>query len=216
MPQVYIPEISDLWKLEQPWSFTLYDEYRNADLWKALDADNHPSLAGLRQQIAEIDAAMEVIKGRMRMQDVPKMRWVSGSTFMSAGRHEEVIVREKTFDTPADRIQYDTLHRQRYALLNNRSVPVILPSETVLRVDRIYIRKGKSEYSSLTFYVVGSPHEALKPVKTNKGFKQGRKRFWAKLEDVNNLAVKHVATMDEALTIVGLAPVGKRMVKIDE
>lgn len=215
MPQVYIPEISDLWKLEQPWSFTLYQEHRNNDLWQALDADNHPSLDGHKAQIALLEAEQDEIVGRMYMQDVTETRWMPRGSHFS-GTHEKIIVRKKDYASPQDRQRWNDLRDQIYGLINGRTVPVTLPTETVLRVDRIYIRKGNSDYSSLSFYVIGSPHPALAPVKTSKGFKQGRKRFWAKLTDVNRLSVKHVATMDEALTIVGLAPVGKRKVKIDE
>lgn len=51
---------------------------------------------------------------------------------------------------------------------------VALPVGTKLTVDRIYIRKGKSEYSSLSF-------RGLRP-DDKKTF-----RFWVKLQDVNNI-----------------------------
>jgi hypothetical protein len=40
-------------------------------------------------------------------------------------------------------------------------------------VDRIYIRKGAADYSSITFRIHGDPFD--------------KKRFWAKLADVNNI-----------------------------
>lgn len=55
---------------------------------------------------------------------------------------------------------------------------VILPKDTILTIDRIYIRKGKENFDSITFIVKSCP------VKSIKG------RFWVKLEDVNKLSYK--------------------------
>lgn len=51
---------------------------------------------------------------------------------------------------------------------------VTLPSGTVLKIDRIYIRKGLSDFSSVSFY-------ATIPKYKNSV------RFWVKLDDVNNI-----------------------------
>ena len=52
---------------------------------------------------------------------------------------------------------------------------------TVLKVDRIYIRKGSAEYSSITFFVSESPMPELSSKKGPK------RRFWVKLQDANNI-----------------------------
>lgn len=52
---------------------------------------------------------------------------------------------------------------------------ISLPKGTVLKIDRIYIRKGLSDFSSITF--------------TTK-INNKRIRFWAKLKDVNNIEFK--------------------------
>lgn len=49
-----------------------------------------------------------------------------------------------------------------------------LPPKTILKIDRIYIRKGNSDYSSITFW---AKHPAIK----------NKQRFWVKLEDANNI-----------------------------
>ena len=54
---------------------------------------------------------------------------------------------------------------------------VALPAKTVLTVNRIYIRQGAEDYSSITFW-------AKIP-----GMKK-KIRFWAKLSDVNNIHYK--------------------------
>jgi hypothetical protein len=52
----------------------------------------------------------------------------------------------------------------------------IIKKGTVLKVDRVYIRKNAAEYSSLSF----------------RSVIDGKKvRFWIKLEDVNNLYIKN-------------------------
>lgn len=59
--------------------------------------------------------------------------------------------------------------------------PVTLPKGTVITVDRIYIRQGASEYSSISFYAgIGE---------TGKGHfgKPKNPRFWATLKDCNRI-----------------------------
>ena len=53
---------------------------------------------------------------------------------------------------------------------------VIIPKDTILIVDRIYIRNGAKEYSSITFRIKDCPNK-----KVNK------KRFWAKLHDTRSI-----------------------------
>lgn len=66
----------------------------------------------------------------------------------------------------------------------NQSIGCALPAGTILTVDRIYIRKGKSEWDSVTFWVKG-------PVPGDENRPQNQKlkgaRFWAKLEHVNEI-----------------------------
>jgi hypothetical protein len=59
-------------------------------------------------------------------------------------------------------------------LIENNCLDYTLPAGTVLKVDRIYIRKGKgmSDYSSVTFYAT---------------IGKKKYRFWSKLADVNNI-----------------------------
>jgi hypothetical protein len=58
---------------------------------------------------------------------------------------------------------------------------VTIPSGTVLKVDRIYIRSGASDYSSLSFYAEGIG-------KGSGAFgKPTSARFWAKLENCNQI-----------------------------
>lgn len=53
---------------------------------------------------------------------------------------------------------------------------VIFEKNTILKIDRIYIRKGNKDYSSISFWV-------------KSGLYKGA-RFWAKLEDCNKIKFK--------------------------
>lgn len=62
---------------------------------------------------------------------------------------------------------------------------VTLPAGTVLKLDRIYIRKGNSEYDSLSFFIkrYGKDGEIRKTSTNSKG----SLRFWSKLDDCNKM-----------------------------
>jgi len=51
-------------------------------------------------------------------------------------------------------------------------INVTLPIGTELLIDRIYIRKGAKEFSSMSFFMDSKPNKI---------------RFWAKLKDINNM-----------------------------
>jgi len=61
---------------------------------------------------------------------------------------------------------------------NSAKSKVTIPAESVLKIDRIYIKKGLTDFNSITFWIVSAPDS----------FKISKKRrFWAKLNDVNNI-----------------------------
>lgn len=81
-------------------------------------------------------------------------------------------------------------------------IPCTIPAGAVLKIDRIYIRKGKGEFSSITFLWKGerlpSRMEEIrsygcltdgKPTPTGEFYKIPAQpiRFWAKLVDVNKI-----------------------------
>jgi len=61
-----------------------------------------------------------------------------------------------------------------------------LPAGTVLKVDRIYIKKGSGDFDSMTFYVKKESGAAL-----DKKFYGAR--FWVKLADANTIEFEEVA-----------------------
>ena len=103
--QLFIPDIGTLVKLEQDWTFTLYDEYRNQSLFEKLNK-----------------------------------------------KRENQIVE--------------------------------LPKGLVLKIDRIYVRKGLSQYSSITFRIPKPKNKKEKEDMPLNGDFNGV-LFWVKLHEVN-------------------------------
>jgi len=64
-------------------------------------------------------------------------------------------------------------------------VPFTIKAGAVLSVDRVYIRNGMGEFSSLTFKTVGE----IKVEITGIEVVCQKKRFWVKLTDVNRMVV---------------------------
>jgi len=95
---------------------------------------------------------------------------------------------------------------------NNPTIPVVIPAGTILIIDRVYIRKGQSDFSSITFRWKGASNPSYMEEMTDyrnllaAGTKTtpaiyGKKqvkfpkvpiRFWAKLEDVNRIEYEKV------------------------
>jgi len=61
---------------------------------------------------------------------------------------------------------------------------------SALKVDRVYIRKGAKEYSSITFNVQKGPENVAVAAGREHVFKKKGVRFWAKLSDVNKMVVE--------------------------
>lgn len=79
-----------------------------------------------------------------------------------------------------------------YSRRNDLPVPCMIPAGETLKVERIYIRKGKKEFSSLTFsWKNKSLPRRLHPKPMWGGeayiIPKTPVRFWAKLADVNTI-----------------------------
>lgn len=72
--------------------------------------------------------------------------------------------------------------KQSYNAYINQLQKITLPKDTVLQVDRIYIKQGQEAYNSVSFKILECPLPLLKFV---KGKQKGR--FWAKLHDINTI-----------------------------
>ena len=71
-----------------------------------------------------------------------------------------------------------------------------LPKDSELTVDRIYIRKGASEFSSITFRLNSLGGTPCKEV-LHFGKKVSSIRFWAKLEDVNKIRISKYVSKNQ-------------------
>lgn len=76
------------------------------------------------------------------------------------------------------------------------AIPCTIPAGAVLKIDRVYIRKGSKEYSSITFLWKGEslPAKLEQYWEGGESYKVPRQpiRFWAKLKDVNNIEFEKV------------------------
>jgi hypothetical protein len=76
-----------------------------------------------------------------------------------------------------------------YGANTAKHTELVFPKGSMLTVDRIYIRKGASDFSSLTFYVA----KGAQIQRDGKEYTSSKSlRFWAKLKDVNNMKVQFI------------------------
>ena len=148
--RLVVPWIGAQFRLAEPWTFTLFYERRNSEMWRTLTPDQ-----------AQPD-------------------WRSSST-----------------------------------------MEVTLPVNTLLSVDRIYIRRGAVAYDSLTFWLKETTHPnfVIPPTGRQKKPRFRGCRFWAKLPDVNRIICTTIVPKDaDAATVAAysaLAGLGSRVLVLD-
>ena len=103
-------------------------------------------------------------------------------TIVNDRRNESIIV--WAGETSATNAWYPLggLPNQPYHPLN-RTIIVTLPKGTVLKIDRIYIRKGAKKFDSVTFNVPDM--KVITHLRAKRAM-----RFFASLSDVNNMMVE--------------------------
>jgi hypothetical protein len=170
--KLYIPELGDMIKLTEDWKFDLHDEHRNTSLWreKALSENiirpDPVPLKAVEEKIKNIESRCTIVE--------------NPNAYSYMGR------RIKTYASAEDREKHYSYIEEYRKLQQRGNIAVVtLKADTVLKVDRIYIRKGASEYSSITFFVWSEPGPV--PAKSKK-----KARFWAKLQDCNNINFERV------------------------
>lgn len=150
-----IPEIGDRVILTADWTFGLVRERRNEKLW----------------QVMADDAAREQHRAlSLRVEDLGR-----ATCYTTGGTREERIA------------EYEKAHaRYSEAFLNlqRHELRVTLPAETILEVDRIYIRQKKEDFSSLSFNVPHCPLEAFANA-PKAAFGRAPWRFFVSLADAN-------------------------------
>lgn len=148
-----IPDVGFKFTLTEEWTFQLMKEQRNLSLWDLMiDSETNERLEKEHAVAEEIES----------------------------NREEEFLANAwAEYDklTPEEQRRKKSIWDDYEFKVNEIRSPVTLPVGTELTIDRIYIRKGMNDFSSLTFNINHLPN--LK--------KKGRLRFFASLEDVNNI-----------------------------
>jgi hypothetical protein len=96
-------------------------------------------------------------------------------------------------------------HRNR-SLFDKLGLPykttiIDLPKGLVIKVDRIYIRKGLSQYSSLTF-TCPKPKTKKEKELNPKNIDLGGAKFWIKLHECNGLSISNVISNEETVNSI--------------
>jgi hypothetical protein len=196
---LYIPEIGDQIVLTEDWSFALHPERRNTDLAAYygyyFKYDNPDDLW--------ID---EAVLPKMREPDYyDKIQYPDPNKYSSRlfgfDRSSDMLNadRKKAEANCPEFIKYWEDHKEwntQARKVGLTYIKVTLPLGTILGVDRIYIRKGNKDYSSVTFFAknLGSVKVDISRWSSRKNKTVNKKaiRFWAKLEDVNQIEFEPV------------------------
>lgn len=82
-----------------------------------------------------------------------------------------------------------------------KTTVIDLPKGLVIKVDRIYIRKGLSQYSSLTF-TCPKPKTKKEKELNPKNIDLGGAKFWIKLHECNGLSISNVISNEETVSSI--------------
>lgn len=209
MRQLYVPTIGEEFRLAEDWTFNLHAERRNHDLPQKLGLnfirdgrrydkdfvekvdprfkDKFVMDFWITPELKEdVENCFEDwnIQWKKAWQEIDDLRSSNISLFkkMSNGItkedeiHQKYNIKELRKKCQAKTEELILERKDEFHII----LPVTIPANSLLKLDRIYIRKGNSEYDSLSFY--------LKDIAGEKPKILGKSgRFWAKLEDCNNI-----------------------------
>jgi hypothetical protein len=193
--KLYIPEIGDSFILSKDWSFTLHAESRNIGL-AALFGYKFNNPLFLFYKASEIPDLRE-----LPTVDLPHIK--------NYGKISHSCLDYARYDRDC-KAAYNSNHDYQLWLKERREhslkiqetgvkeIQVTLLAGTTLKVDRIYIRKGLKDFSSITFFA-----EGLGEVEIMRGYgwskkksKQKSLRFWVKLSDCNKIEIEDLASQE--------------------
>lgn len=155
---LFIPEVGTILKLEKDWKFTLTFDYQNEGVYQQII-----------REMFKVPLELRIYTKRYYEKDQSVLFHLTNTDYK-----DEAVIRETDFPKDCHLVQHNSLNGIKFTL----------PKGTELKIDRIYVRKGKSDYSSLTFNIVNTTHPFLVD---KKGKKKGKLRFWATLDDVNQI-----------------------------
>lgn len=180
--KLYVPELGEIITLKEDWTFDLHAESRNEQLgehfghygayYKGYNFIDASVLPKLRQPDYTIIAPTE--------EECMVPVGYFGQKQYSHDKYREIYNARAESNPEYIQYQLDSkAHSEIVQQIRKESIKVTLPKGTILKFDRIYIRKGASDYSSITFYA----KDMIKP-NTKKKYSP---RFWAKLSDCNQI-----------------------------
>jgi hypothetical protein len=189
--KLYVPEIGDHIVLTKDWTFELHSESRNEQLGALF---GH-YLGGSYPAGWVDESVLPRFRNPDYVVDYPsesdaRFRKTFGGVDYTAFHK----ARKEAEESCPGFVKYWSDSKewnQKASEIKKPSMTVTLPAGTVLAIDRIYIRKGASDFSSITFYakelgevtIPGSRWSWGNP----KSTKRKAQRFWAKLADCNNI-----------------------------
>jgi hypothetical protein len=188
--KLYIPEIGDVLRLSSDWTFDLHAENRNVALG-LLHGYYYTYRSGWIQS-SKLQPMREIPAVVYPDRDDPAFKNFFGKFDWQA--YDNAC--RKTNDESPEVIQWRADWNEWLVKADSCGVSkfsVTIPAGTTLKVDRIYIRKGASDYSSITFFA-----EGLGEVEVTQGWSNKKKvkkkalRFWAKLSDCNEIEIEKI------------------------
>ena len=165
--RLYIPRLGDKLILTENWYFKLLPDSRNEKI--AAHFNNY--LTSIKVNPAIFYHSEVWIDEGVKKLDPGRNPPVMISA--SFENREKMIWSQKMYDEW--RVKFD-VYQKAAREKHTKTIDVYITEGCTLTVDRIYIRKGAPEYDSVSFFV-----EGLVPKKI---------RFWAKLDDCNNIEFK--------------------------
>lgn len=186
---LYVPEIKDQLKLTKDWTFELHPEYRNETLG-----------AWLKHYMSRGGWVDESVLPKMREKDYeviypPQPEYKTGIFANNRERYE--AYNKACREAEKNNQEYQKWNKDFSEWLRQcdkvakPAISVTIPKDTIIQVDRIYIRKGKSDYSSITFYAKNLGSVSVTNWYRSKTINKGI-RFWAKLADCNTIEFEKV------------------------
>lgn len=197
----YVPEIGDDIVLTEDWSFSLFPESRNNDLAALQGYYLHSGRDGSGKSFEGWVSEHEV--SHLRDPDynvvyppIDNFRVTGLKSVLSRGSYDHAAwyqAREEAEKNNTEFAKYWADHKIWQEECDKKYKPVLaitLPKGTHLKVDRIYVRKGSSDFSSITFFAKNLGEVMVRTGWSwhNKKMKKKKSlRFWAKLVDCNTI-----------------------------
>jgi len=184
--RMYIPEIGDHIRLTKDWTFELHAEGRNEALANFFGYRKYGGNSWIEIEKIEEEPPRDYVINYPTEEDFKKMSsWGRPVSY----EKRQAAYKQAEAESESYQAYLKAFHEwnERAKQLAIEKVVVTLPKDTVLAIDRIYIRKGASDFSSITFYAKGMGETEVKNRWSGKITKWKAQRFWAKLQDCNQI-----------------------------